>query len=76
MTITNPVKAIKAHCVWCCGDDQPKNCVSTDCELYPFRLGHNPFRTKRELTEEQRKAAAERLAKYRKVKKEFENEND
>ena len=50
--------------------------MSTDCELYPFRLGHNPFRTKRELTEEQRKAAAERLAKYRKVKKESENEID
>lgn len=67
--IRSPLPAIKAHCKECCGDDQPKNCVSKDCALFPFRLGKNPFRQKREMTDEQRKAAAERFAKYRKEKK-------
>jgi len=45
-----------------------KNCTARDCPLYPFRLGRNPFRTKREMTEEQRTAAVERLAKAREKK--------
>jgi hypothetical protein len=66
--IKSPLKAIKEHCKWCCGDDLPKNCVSEKCELYPFRLGKNPF-LKREMTEEQKQAAAERFAKYREENK-------
>lgn len=60
---TNPVKAIRAFCVDCCGGstNEVKLCPSVRCALYPFRFGRNPYRTKRELTEEQRVAAAERL---------------
>ena len=62
-----PIKAIKAKCLDCCCNqpNEVKLCTAKDCALYPFRLGHNPNIAKRELTEDQRKAAAERLAKMR-----------
>ena len=68
--ITNPVKAIRKNCLECCGDsaNEVKLCPATECPLYPFRLGKNPYRTKRDMTEEQRAAAAERLAKARQNK--------
>lgn len=64
---TNPVKAIRAFCIECCGwnSNEVRLCPSVRCALYPFRFGRNPYRTKRELTEEQRIAAAERLKKAR-----------
>lgn len=66
--LTNPVKAIRAFCVECCGGstNEVKLCQSSRCALHPFRLGKNPYRVKRELTEDQRLAAAERLKKARK----------
>lgn len=67
---TNPVKAIRAFCIDCCGGSayEVKLCTAPKCALYPFRLGKNPYRTKREMTEEQRAEAAERLAKARQNK--------
>lgn len=74
--IQNPVKAIHAFCMECYGGSAREvvNCTSAPgsrypCPLYPFRTGKNPFRTKREMTEEQKAAAAERLAKAREAKK-------
>ena len=66
-TKTTPVKAIKAKCLdCCCGDrNEVKECTAKDCPLWSFRLGKNPNRAPRVLTEEQRKAAGERLAKAR-----------
>ena len=67
MEIKNPVKAIRQYCLECsCGSaNEVKLCAIADCPLYPFRFGKNPYRTKREYTEEQRTAMAERLAKAR-----------
>lgn len=64
----SPGKAIRLKCLDCSGGsaNEVKLCAAKGCPLYPFRLGRNPYRTKRELTEEQRAAAAERLAKARK----------
>lgn len=65
--ITNPVKAIRAKCLDCVCN-QPKEvqlCPSEDCPLHPFRMGKNPYRAKREYTEEQREAMKARLAKNR-----------
>lgn len=69
-TITSPVKAIRAFCLDCVGGsaNEVKLCPSTKCALRPFRFGKNPF-TKRELTDEQRAAAAERLRNAREAKK-------
>lgn len=65
--ITNPLKAIRARCLECCLDqtNEAKLCPAVDCPLWPFRLGTNPFRKKRVMTEEQRAAAAENLRNAR-----------
>ena len=64
---TNPVRAIRMKCVDCSGGSrtEAERCTVKTCALYPFRMGRNPFRAVREMTDEQRQAAAERLAKAR-----------
>lgn len=68
--IKSPLKAIRQFCIDCNGGSpyEVKNCTSPKCALYPFRFGKNPYLPKRELTDEQKQAAAERLAKARAVK--------
>ena len=41
-----PIKAIRAKCLDCCiGQAQEvRMCPSTDCSLWPYRMGHNPAR--------------------------------
>lgn len=67
--ITSPIKAIKAHCIECCGGSysEAKQCTATKCPLWCFRCGKNPYR-KYVMTEEQRAATAERLMKARAAK--------
>ena len=61
--ITNPIKAIRAKCLDCmCGQvNEVKLCPGTDCALYPFRMGKNPYLKPRHYTEEQKVALLERL---------------
>lgn len=68
--IKNPVKAIRAYCLSCVGGSsyEVDKCPIPDCHLYPFRYGKNPYRSKRELTEEQKEAMVERLRKAREDK--------
>ena len=68
--ITSPIKAIRAKCLDCSCDssNEVRMCTITDCPLYPFRFGKNPYRTKREYTEEQRAVMVERLRKAREAK--------
>lgn len=63
----NPVKAIRAKCLDCSGGSRAEvnACVISGCPLFPFRMGTNPFRKKRILTEETRSAAIARLAASR-----------
>lgn len=70
MMQTNPVKAIRQFCLECCGGSsaEVKSCPSINCNLYAFRLGKNPYRSKRVLTDEQKEAAKVRLAEARKKK--------
>lgn len=65
--IRSPVKATRAFCIECCGGsvNEVKLCTAPKCALYPFRFGKNPYREKREYTEEERQAMRERLAKAR-----------
>ena len=67
MDLKNPVKAIRQYCINCSGgfQNEVKICPIKNCELYPFRMGKNPYRTKRELTAEQREAAISRLRSAR-----------
>lgn len=68
--VTSPMKAIREKCVDCCGGNRHeiKVCPVKSCMLWPFRYGKNPFRKKRELTDEQRQAIADRLEKARRAK--------
>ena len=41
-----PLRAIRRHCLQCSNTPkQVRECTSTSCWLYRFRLGHNPART-------------------------------
>ena len=70
VVVLTPIKAIKAKCLdCCCGQrDEVKSCPVTDCPIWDFRLGKNPNRKKRSLTDEQKIAARDRLAKARLAK--------
>ena len=45
--ILTPIKSIRAKCLdCCCGQKQEvKLCMSKDCPLHPYRLGHRPKNT-------------------------------
>lgn len=66
-----PMKAIRAKCLDCMCDSaqEVKLCPIVNCPLYEFRLGHNPNIKPREMTEEQKQALRERLAKSREGKR-------
>ena len=66
---TNPVKAIREKCLDCCcgSTAEVKLCDITSCPIHPFRFGKNPFRQKREMTEEQKKVAVDRMREARKT---------
>jgi hypothetical protein len=63
----NPLKAIREKCLDCCCGNaaEVRKCVAVDCPLWPYRMGTNPLRKKRELSAAQKRERAERLAKAR-----------
>ncbi|WP_159728336.1 hypothetical protein [Methylosinus sp. Ce-a6] len=65
--VTPVLSAIRAKCLDCSGGapSETRRCLVVQCALWPFRMGANPFRAEREMSDEQRAAAAERLAKAR-----------
>lgn len=69
--ITSPLKAIRAKCLDCvCYQiNEVKLCPSENCPLYLFRMGKNPFRKPRELSEEQKEKMIEALRKSREQQK-------
>jgi hypothetical protein len=46
--ITNPLKAIRANCIDCCGGHPGlvRECQLVGCPLWPFRMGRSPFHAK------------------------------
>ena len=64
------LSAIRAKCIDCCGGmlSEVRDCTITSCALWPFRFNHNPFRVGREMSDEQRQAAGDRLAKAREAR--------
>lgn len=50
----NPMKAIREKCLDCTCQQpiEVKECTVTRCALYPFRMGVNPYRSKRVLSPE------------------------
>lgn len=66
--IKNPTKAIRAFCLECSNGStsEVKFCPVEKCPLYPFRFGKNPYRQRREMTEEEKRVLADRLREARK----------
>lgn len=65
--ILTPLRAIRAKCVDCSAGSmkEVRECVMLDCSLYPYRLGKSPNRKPRILTDEEREALRQRMAKMR-----------
>jgi hypothetical protein len=64
------LSVIRAKCLDCCGEQpsEVRRCVSIKCALWPYRMGSNPMRDKREMSDEQRAVIAERFAAARATK--------
>ena len=67
---TSVLKAIRLKCLDCCCDsaNEVKLCPCEKCPLHPFRFGKNPYRTKKEYTEEQLEKMRENMNKARQSK--------
>ena len=63
----SPLKAIRHKCLdCCCGSSyEVKLCTVERCALYPFREGHNPYKKRREYTDEERDALKSHLSQIR-----------
>ena len=58
---------IRAKCLDCCRQNQAevRRCTAIKCDLWPYRMNKNPLR-KRELSDEQKQAMADRMRGLRK----------
>ena len=79
-TQRNPVKAIRAKCIDCCGAEdyinRIRDCEITECAIHPFRMGKNPYREKKKLTDEQRAMYKERARKMWETRKAKQSNNN
>lgn len=59
----NTMRAIRLKCYDCSAyqSNEVRECPVTNCPLYPFRLGKNPFR--RKLTEDEKRELIDRFKK-------------
>lgn len=77
---TNPVKIIRLKCLDCCcgSSHEVSLCPAEDCPSWPWRFGKNPYRVKKEYTEEELAAMRVRMQKAISAKNarlSVENEN-
>ena len=58
---TSPTKSVRLYCLSCCCESsmEVKLCPAIECPLHPFRMGKNPYRKTKTLTEEQKQRMAE-----------------
>lgn len=65
------LKAVKTYCLdsCCCGyRKEVDECEIKICELWNFRDGKNPFRKKREISEERKEEMIKNLKKAREMR--------
>lgn len=64
------LSVIRARCVDCSGGSQTevRYCTAIKCVLWPYRMGTNPFREKKVLSQERRNKLKDQLAKGREKK--------
>jgi len=50
MNNKTPIKSIREHCIQCSAGSKGEvlHCVIPDCQLFPYRLGRNPARKRKE----------------------------
>lgn len=66
----SPMQAIRARCIDCANTrDEVAKCTAIGCALWAFRMGSSPFRAKRDVSEEQRAAARDRMKNYHETRK-------
>jgi len=63
---TSPLRAIRLFCLWCCKESQQevRLCPAVECVLWPFRMGRNPYRKQKTLSEEQKQALADARERF------------
>lgn len=67
--VRKPVlQALRERCLDCCvgSAQEVRLCVAVACAAWPFRMGTDPWRAKRVMTDEQRNRLAQRLKEGRK----------
>ena len=76
--VKTPIKAIRAKCLDCSGDSrhEVKLCPISGCSLYPYRLGKNPNRIVKSMTEFQKAEIRDRLQAGRQKKFSLENKRE
>jgi hypothetical protein len=64
------LKAIRARCIDCCSNQiaEVRKCVAVACPSWPYRMGTNPWRDKKEMNEEHKEKLKDALAKARAAK--------
>lgn len=57
------LKVIREKCLDCCAGQhsEVRLCQISNCSLWPYRMGKNPFH-RRKMTDEQKKDATQRLS--------------
>jgi len=70
--------AIRAFCIDCQGGSpaEVRRCGAIQCPLWAFRMGTDPWRREREISEEQRQAATERFREMWRKRKGVSAAND
>lgn len=63
-------KIIRRYCIDCAGgqESEVRKCTVTACDLWPYRMGTNPF-AKRDLTDAQREAKRAAMVTVRAARK-------
>jgi hypothetical protein len=63
----NPVKVIRQKCLDCCCGSylEVDNCTVDKCPLYLWRMGKNPYRQRKAMSDAQRQALGKRLKEGR-----------
>lgn len=54
---------LRARCVECCGGSlsEVRKCIAATCPSWPYRMGTDPFRVRREIGDEERDVMRERV---------------
>lgn len=65
------LKVIRKKCLDCAGNSEAeiRRCTAVSCELWPYRMGKNPLRKRKELTQDQKEKLVQRMNMAREKKK-------